>query len=208
MSLESVEIICGVDIGGSHLGVGLYSYNGCVLLSSHEESIHSLLSVEVVIQKIITIIEKLKQALKYQTSLISIGIGIPGQSKNGILVAASNFPNWKMVPLVSMISLKLENIPAVLINDADAAIAAEVWGADRYRNTRHAAMISKIHEFLFFLSNFLLTFYFFYWIFLALGTGIGFGLILDGRLYSGANGLIEGGHLVISFFFFFLFFFF
>lgn len=31
-----------------------------------------------------------------------------------------------------------------------------------------------------------------------MGTGVGFGLILDGRFYSGANGLIEGGHAIID----------
>ena len=67
-----------------------------------------------------------------------------GQCKKGVLVAASNFPLLKNVPIVT----ELENlfyekfrlkVTVCLINDADAAMAAEVWGDcdgkyDQYNN--------------------------------------------------------------------------
>ena len=74
--------------------------------------------------------------------VIAVGIGCPGQSKNGVLVAASNFPGWKNVPFSSLISERLGGIPVTLLNDADAAIAAEVWGGSHPR-VQHAAMISE-----------------------------------------------------------------
>jgi hypothetical protein len=60
-----------------------------------------------------------------------------------------------------------------LINDADAALSAEVWGNPAvYGKYQHVAMVT-------------------------LGTGVGFGLILNGRLHQGASGLIEGGHMIV-----------
>lgn len=116
-----------------------------------------------------------------------MGVGCPGQCKNGILVAASNLPGWKNVPLCNMILDQLlimeknenfikdnRHIPVILLNDADAAISAELWGESRelYASHDNAAMIT-------------------------LGTGIGVGLVLNGKLYQGSNGLIEGGHMIV-----------
>lgn len=140
---EPVDIIGGVDIGGSHIGIGLYNHNNKKQLCLYEEDILNTIPPEILINNIVQIILNLQKNLKYKTSLISVGIGCPGQSKNGILIAASNFKTWKMVPLAKMLSEKLDNIPTTLINDADAAIAAEVWGTECYTNVRNAAMISK-----------------------------------------------------------------
>lgn len=140
---EPVDIIAGVDIGGSHIGIGLYNHHTHEQLSLSEHSIQSSISPEAVVELVVSTIQNTQREIQYKTSLISIGIGFPGQSKNGILVAASNFPTWKMVPLAEMISKRLDQIPATLMNDADAAIAAEVWGTEKYTNVRNAAMISK-----------------------------------------------------------------
>jgi glucokinase len=185
---EPAEIIAGVDIGGSHIGIGLYNHQNHEELSLSEKSIQPSISPEEVVELVVSTIKNAQREIQYKTSLISIGIGFPGQSKNGILVAASNFPTWKMVPLAEMISERLDHIPATLMNDADAAIAAEVWGTDKYTNVRNASMISKSRSLTLPHNTSLPC--------TALGTGVGFGLILDGRLYSGANGLIEGGHMV------------
>jgi glucokinase len=86
---------------------------------------------------------------------------------------AANLP-FKEYPLAKRFSDLLQ-VPAVLINDADAAIAAEVWGKDtssRYLSNSNIAMIT-------------------------IGTGIGMGLILNKRLFRGSNGLIEGGHTIL-----------
>jgi predicted NBD/HSP70 family sugar kinase len=143
MSLKPVDIVAGVDIGGSHIGVGLFNNQTKQQLCTQEESINSSIPPEQLIDRIALIVKQLQRQIDYKTSLIAIGIGCPGQSKNGTLVAASNFKTWKMVPLADMISAKLDHIPATLINDADAAIAAEVWGTNHYTNIRNAAMISK-----------------------------------------------------------------
>ena len=105
-----------------------------------------------------------------------IGIGCPGHCRNGILMSAANLPTLKEFPIASMLSEAFDGIPTVLLNDADAAIAAEVWGNESnhiYKSYQHIAMIT-------------------------IGTGIGLALILNGQIYRGSNGLIEGGHMIIS----------
>jgi glucokinase len=165
------DIIVGVDIGGSHLGVG-FTYNG-LLISSFEIMIDSSIIPGQVVDHIVKIIQQNRQR---DWQIIGIGIACPGQCKNGVLVAASNFPFFYNVALTDLVSLQMNRLPVVLLNDANAAIAAEVWGEttkNLYAQYQNIAMI-------------------------IIGTGIGCGLILNGKLYEGSNGLIEAGHMIIS----------
>ena len=110
--------------------------------------------------------------------ICGIGVGCPGQSKDGILIAASNLPLLKNAPLVDMLHSHalLANTPIILLNDADAAVCAELWAVDSkeaYTGAQNVAMIT-------------------------LGTGIGLGLVLNGRLYQGGFGCVEGGHMIVD----------
>ena len=119
---------------------------------------------------------QLKNSSGRTGKLCGVGIGCPGQSKNGVLVGTANFPLCWNVPLAALVSEQLEDIPVVLLNDADAAVAAEVWGnvsRDQYHGLKNIAVVT-------------------------LGTGVGLGLVLNGVLYQGSNGLIEGGHMIIQ----------
>lgn len=103
-----------------------------------------------------------------------IGICCPGQVNGDILVAASNFPKFNNVPFVRLVSEAFAGAAVALLNDADAAVSAEVWGnPDVYSKYQNLAMIT-------------------------LGTGIGCGLILDGQLFHGSNGIIEAGHMIVT----------
>jgi len=107
-----------------------------------------------------------------------VGIGCPGQSRDGVLIAASNFPKLKNAPLVEMMQgyRLFAGIPCILVNDADAAVAAEVWAAESKAAYSHAQNIAMI----------------------TLGTGIGVGLVLNHRLYQGSFGCVEAGHMIID----------
>lgn len=107
-----------------------------------------------------------------------VGVGCPGQSRDGILIAASNFPKFKNAPLVEMLQgyQLLTGIPCILVNDADAAVAAEVWAAGSKQAYMHAENIAMI----------------------TLGTGIGVGLVLNNRLYQGSFGCVEAGHMIVD----------
>jgi glucokinase len=106
--------------------------------------------------------------------LISIGIscGGPLSSEEGAIFSPPNLPDWDGVPIVKILTEKY-GVPVYLQNDANACALAE-WrfGAGKgYKNL----------------------------IFLTFGTGMGAGLILDGRLYAGTNDMAgEVGHIRLA----------
>lgn len=124
------------------------------------------------------ITDKAEELLKRNSveygSLIGIGVscGGPLDSKKGIVNCPPNLPDWDGVPVADMLSEHFR-VQCVIHNDANACAVAE-WrfGAGRgYDNV----------------------------VFLTFGTGMGAGLILDGRLYSGTcDGAGEIGHIRLS----------
>lgn len=103
--------------------------------------------------------------------LIGIGIscGGPLDSKKGLIQCPPNLPGWDDVPIVDMLKEKY-HCPVVLENDANACGVAE-WKFGAAKGCNNV-------------------------IFLTFGTGLGAGLILDGKLYSGTNGNAgEVGHV-------------
>ena len=118
--------------------------------------------------------ELLKRNNVKNTELIGVGIscGGPLNSKKGVIMCPPNLPDWDNVPIVDIVSEHF-GVKAILHNDANACAVAE-WrfGAGRgYQNL----------------------------VFLTFGTGMGAGLILDGKLYTGTNdGAGEVGHIRLS----------
>lgn len=103
---------------------------------------------------------------------IGISCGGPLDSRGGLILSPPNLPGWDRVDVVSPFQTAF-HAPVHLQNDANAGALAEwLWGAGRgLRNV----------------------------IFLTFGTGMGAGLILDGRLYAGTNDLAgEVGHLRLA----------
>jgi glucokinase len=106
-----------------------------------------------------------------QGTLLAAGLSVPGpvDAQRGVVAQAPNLPGWRNVPVGERLREQL-GCPVVVENDANAA----TWGeftAGSGAGCRHM-------------------------IFLTISTGIGGGLILDGRLYRGANGAAgELGHV-------------
>src|SRR5579863_7086278 len=105
----------------------------------------------------------------------SIGICAPGplDPKTGVVLNPPNLPCWRNFPLAEKIKEKYR-LPVRVDNDANAAALAETrWGAARgYRYVFYATI----------------------------GTGIGTGIVLDGRIYEGSTGSAgEGGHMSIDY---------
>ena len=176
--MSTCKLYGGIDIGGSHIGFELYDDQIDAVFDSNTEIDSQTILPQTIISLLQTIITNGLNHLRKSNpsdsfSLKSIGIGCPGWSRNGVLVAASNFPNLKNFPISSLLQACID-VPVVLLNDADAAISAEIWGnPTRYQNFQNVAMIT-------------------------LGTGVGFSLILGNKLYQGSHGLIEGGHSIVS----------
>jgi len=109
---------------------------------------------------------------KDQIKGIGISCGGPLSSKDGVVLSPPNLPGWDNIPLVEMTEKRFGK-KALLQNDANAgAIAEWKYGAGKGYNNL---------------------------IFLTFGTGMGAGLILDGRLYSGTSDLAgEVGHIRLT----------
>jgi glucokinase len=103
---------------------------------------------------------------------IGISCGGPLDSQKGYILSPPNLPGWDDIPIVE-IFLEAFEVPVYLQNDANAGALAEwIYGAGR--GTKNM-------------------------IFLTFGTGLGAGLILNGRLYSGTNDLAgETGHIRLA----------
>ncbi len=139
------ELYVGVDIGGSHVGVCAILGASSVPLEVVESHLGEDKSAITVTEIISGLINRILG--KYRDSqgrkLRAIGIGCPGQSKDGILVAASNFPSWHNVPLVEIFRTRY-GVHTYLFKDSDAAFAGEIWGDFNhvYGDVKNAVMIS------------------------------------------------------------------
>ena len=106
--------------------------------------------------------------------IAGVGIGLPGfvDSVNGIVHSLTNVAGWHEVPLCKILHERT-GLPATIENDVNAMTYAE-WKHGAATGARHAVCLT-------------------------LGTGVGGGLILDGRLYRGAQ-LAAGeiGHMSID----------
>lgn len=107
-----------------------------------------------------------------QVIACGISCGGPLDSKRGVIMSPPNLPDWDNVPIVEMTEKAL-GIKTYLQNDANACALAE-WRFGAGRGTENM-------------------------VFLTFGTGMGAGLILGGRLYSGTNDMAgEVGHMRLA----------
>jgi len=168
------DLILGVDLGGSKILTAVVDSQGEVLLS--DESITPVTKGrEAVIQSILDSAHRvLKQASVAISELTAVGVGAPGLSnpETGILFTSPNLPGWRNVPLKDIMQERLGK-KTFVINDANAAALGEFYfGAARG------------------VRNF---------IYITLSTGIGGGIITDGKIYTGAIGAAgEVGHMTIN----------
>ena len=105
----------------------------------------------------------------------AIGICAPGplNPKTGLVLNPPNLPGWRDVPLAALAHERF-GLPTRLENDCNAAGLAEA----RYGAARGCGSV----------------------FYAAIGTGIGSGIILDGKIYHGKNGAAaEGGHVTIDY---------
>jgi glucokinase len=101
-----------------------------------------------------------------------VSCGGPLDSEEGVVLSPPNLPGWDRVPIVDIIGRRL-GIPGALQNDANACALAE-WMYGAGRGTRNM-------------------------VFLTFGTGMGAGLILNGALYEGREGMAgEVGHIRLA----------
>lgn len=166
--------ILGVDIGGTKCAVTYGRCEGSDIEIADKVSFLTTTCPET--------IENLKSGIRQimerngltseNTYSIGISCGGPLDSRTGVVMSPPNLPGWDNIPIVRILSEEF-GVPAAIHNDANACALAE-WTFGAGKGSRNMA-------------------------FLTFGTGLGAGLILDGKLYSGTNDNAgELGHIRLS----------
>jgi glucokinase len=165
----------GVDVGGTKVAAGFVDPHGEIHQHARVPMNSHGTAEEGLAAVTSAIDELLKLAPDKSTAPHSIGICAPGplDPHTGVVLNPPNVPCWRNYPLAAEIARRYEG-RVKLENDAKSAGLAEaLWGAGRgYRNVFYTGI----------------------------GTGIGAGILFDGRIYHGRTGAAdEAGHLVIDY---------
>jgi glucokinase len=172
-SAES-ELVIAADLGGTNLRAATVDRQGKI----HERTKQHTPKAEKASEIVRAIVEAARdcerRSLDRGTRIRAVSVVVPGtvQVENGIVMKAPNVPSLDGFRLAAALESELQ-WPAVLENDANAAAVGEMWkGAGQGRGTI---------------------------ICVTLGTGVGGGIILDGKLWRGVDGSAgEVGHIGVE----------
>ena len=165
-------IAIGIDIGGMSIKGAAIDSTGKVYETFSMPCVKGEPG-EITIRKLAEIVKDYISSYKLENKIVGIGIGSPGtlDVKNGIVEYSNNL-GWDRLPVADIMHEVLP-YPIRLINDANAA----AYGEAKYGAGREFENI----------------------IMLTLGTGVGGGIIINGKLYEGNQGKAgELGHIVIN----------
>lgn len=149
----------GIDIGGMSIKTGLVDEKGQIVVKS---SIKTERNPELAVKYMAEQIEGLLKEYNISLSMIDgIGIGCPGTvSKDNGVIDFMNNVGWVKVPIVSIFK-KYFDLPVIISNDANVAVLAEtLYGVAS--GSKNCVMFT-------------------------LGTGVGGGIIIDGKLFEGTD---------------------
>ena len=167
--------VIGVDVGGTKVAAGFVNGNGEIGAVTRVPMVSDRDGAAGLSAVAGAIDYLLEMGKENHWTIRAIGICAPGplDPHTGVIINPPNVPCWRNYPLAAEISRRYR-LPVKIENDANAAALAEaLWGA------------GKGYEKVFYIS---------------IGTGIGTGLILDGRIYNGRTGAApEGGHVSIDY---------
>ncbi len=167
-----MEVVVGIDIGGTNTEYGFINREGEVLLSGK----FNTLDFELAEKLVITLSDSIKNIISdSEYELKGIGIGVPnGNYYKGTVEYAANLKWHNYVPLVEMFQERFPDIKTVLTNDANAAaIGEKVFGAAK--EMKHFVVLT-------------------------LGTGLGAGIFINGMIYHGTDGFAgEIGHTIYDY---------
>jgi glucokinase len=129
--------------------------NGRTLKSIHSERLNSKAAAEQIVMQLFNVTEKL-----INDSVTAIGIGVPGliDEERGIVFDVINIPSWSELPLKQLMEERFR-IPVLINNDANCFAVGEYYFG---KGVEGDSMVG-----------------------LTIGTGLGSGIILKGKLYSG-----------------------
>lgn len=164
--------IIGVNISRSSCSVGVINFSGEILFSAKLKMLKTSLET---LDHITSYIKENLSRSSYPGELLGIGITAPGplDTANGRILNPPNFESWSFINISDYFQEQFQ-CPVILENNSNAlALAEKFYGAgSQYQN----------------------------YVELNVDSGIGSGVILDGRLYKGASGFgNDFGHMSINF---------
>ncbi len=160
----------GIDVGGTNLKAGLVDESGKIL-AAERMPLGEFQGEGALANSLADLAEAVLQSGGVNLSEIQhVGIGIPGAVAGGDVLYTCNIP-MRNVPLAELFQRRLD-VPVLLENDANCAAVGE-WIGGAGRGAKDFIIIT-------------------------LGTGVGGGLILNGKLYAGGGIVGEVGHMVIE----------
>ena len=168
--MEPLKFTVGIDIGGTNTKLGLVDSEGH-LLRRVNFSTNPLLSFADYQLLLTNALEEVTHDIPKE-DLLGVGMGVPGANgKTGSIPEAANIPFLTEIPLQSVL-VKQWNLPVFVAKDANAAALGEMlFGSAKGMD---------------------------HFILLTLGTGLGSGVVINGKIVSGSNGLAaEYGHSVL-----------
>lgn len=171
--MKKSKDVIGIDVGGTNIKFGIVTPKGKVL-NEFSLPAHADQNPRKVLEQITSGINKILE-IKSLEQFSGIGIGIPGKVdvKKGIVTSAPNFAEWDRVNVKKYLSKKFRT-RIEIDNDANCAALGEL----------HFGIGKKIKSF----------------VMITLGTGVGGGIIIDGKLIRGeSGGAGEIGHVSIDF---------
>jgi glucokinase len=160
----------GIDLGGTNIKIGLVDRNGDLIHES-EGPTHAEEGSEAVLQRMSHMAQEIANVNGFSwNDIVGVGVGIPGfmNMTEGVVRMAPNL-KWENVPAKERLSHFLQK-PVFIENDANVAALGEAWrGAGE--GISHVVCVT-------------------------LGTGVGGGIIIDGLIYQGYQGMAgEIGHI-------------
>ena len=152
--------VAGIDLGGSHLHFALADFRGKILQESNQK-IRPEDGPRKLIGEIVAGARALTAKAGGRLRALAIGVPSPVDAERGVVAFAYNLPGWKNIHLGRELEEKLR-VPVFLENDANMAAIGEHW-----RGVAQGV------------DNF---------VFIAIGTGTGSGVFVEGKLYRGRTG--------------------
>ncbi|OGT99778.1 MAG: sugar kinase [Geobacteraceae bacterium GWC2_48_7] len=167
------NLFIGIDIGGTNLRLALVDEDGKILHRIKTES-RIELGLEAFCERLLNTLNELKnRAADLQSEVLAVGVGVPGLvGKTGLIYSSVNMRPLDGFNLAEFLENNMK-IPSACGNDANVIAQGELlYGAGKS------------------LQSFIV---------ITIGTGLGSGLILDGRLWSGSGGFAaEFGHVTLE----------
>ena len=167
------EIVLAADLGGTNLRMAAVDRKGVILHRAKYETPKSE-SADEIISAIIEASHECIEAVRKKGSVKALGAAVPAtlNTLEGIILKAPNLPSLDKFRFSATVSGEL-NLPVILENDANAAVIGETWrgAANGFQNV----------------------------ICVTLGTGIGGGILIDGKILRGVDGTAgEIGHICVE----------